>query len=192
MYKGDFVPVGKDQLPHLELSREIVRRFNNLYGEIFPEPKEMLTEVPLLKGLDGKKMSKSLNNTVYLTATEKEIETAVRSAVTDPGRVYRKDPGNPEVCNIYSYYKIFAPEQVKEIEHGCKTAEIGCAQCKKNMMKVLNTIISPIREKKDELINTDQGKEAIRYAIESGRKKAQKISSNTIYKVKEIFHFEVN
>jgi tryptophanyl-tRNA synthetase len=191
LYKGDFVPVGKDQLPHLEISREIVRRFNNLYGNVFPEPKEKLTEVPLLKGLDGKKMSKSLQNTIFLTASEKEIESAVKSAVTDPGRVYRTDPGNPEICNVFSYYQILDPNSVEEIAKECKSAAIGCSQCKKRMMKVLNDFVSPIREKKDDLMNTPQGKAMILDSIEKGRTKAQTVANQTIQEIKEIFHFEV-
>ncbi|MCK5848344.1 MAG: tryptophan--tRNA ligase [Caldisericia bacterium] len=191
LYKGDMVPVGKDQLPHLELSREVVRRFNNLYGNFFPEPQSKLTDVPLLNGLDGKKMSKSLNNTIYLTSSEEEIEKAVKSAITDPGRVYRKDPGTPEVCNIFSYYKIFAPEHVEEIRKECETAGIGCSQCKKRMMGILSGIISPFREKKEELINTKAGKDRIYTSIFEGRKKAQEVASNTINEIKDIFHFEV-
>jgi tryptophanyl-tRNA synthetase len=191
LYKGHFVPVGKDQLPHLELSREIVRRFNHLYGEFFPEPQEKLTEVPLLKGLDGKKMSKSLRNTIFLTATEKEIEIAVKSAITDPGRVYRTDPGKPEICNVFSYYQILDPLSVEEIREGCKSASLGCVQCKKHMMKVLNDFIAPIRDKKNDLMNTPEGRSTIQYSIQNGKAKAQMVAKQTIQEIKELFHFEV-
>ncbi|MDD5091030.1 MAG: tryptophan--tRNA ligase [Candidatus Wallbacteria bacterium] len=148
LYKADTVPIGKDQLPHLELSREIVRRFNYLFQcSIFPEPAEKLTEVPLLLGLDGRKMSKSYNNYILLCEEETALWEKVRNMVTDPARVKKTDPGHPEVCSVFSYHRLFSPQELPQIEQSCRSAGIGCVQCKKNLFERINAFISPIREK---------------------------------------------
>lgn len=191
LYKGDFVPIGKDQLPHLEITREIVRRFNYLYGETFPEPKELLADIPCLSGLDGKKMSKSLGNTIYLTATEEEIENCVKQAVTDPGRVYRQDKGNPEICNVYKYHFLFEPQKQEELSQACKEATIGCAECKKNLKQVLNQFIAPFREKKSSFNASSGIKKQMLDQLRLNQEKAQKIALTVIQEVKSKFHFEV-
>ncbi|MCE5224102.1 tryptophan--tRNA ligase [bacterium] len=191
LYKGDFVPIGKDQLPHLEITREIVRRFNYLYGETFPEPKELLTDIPVLAGLDGKKMSKSLENTIYLTATEEEIDTCVKKAVTDPGRVYRQDKGHPEICNVYKYHALFSPERQEELKGACQEATIGCTECKKNLKLTLNQFITPFREKKDSLITSPETKNRLMEQLRISQHKAQDEALRVITEVKQLFHFEV-
>jgi len=152
IYKADAVPIGEDQLPHLELTREIARRFNNLYSPIFPEPKHILTEEAKLPGIDGRKMSKSYNNAIYLSDDEKTVEQKVLQMKTDPQRIRRTDKGNPEVCIVYSYHKIFTDEETqKSIYQSCKNAEIGCVDCKKILAKNINQFLDPIRNKRQEI-----------------------------------------
>ena len=139
VYKADTVPVGEDQLPHLELSREIARRFNYMYKkEIFPEPQAKLSKIPLLPGVDKRKMSKSYNNDIPIASNKEEIEAKVRMMVTDPGRVKKDDPGNPEVCVVYTYHKIYNPSEVEEIGQSCRQGTIGCVACKEqpNFIKI--------------------------------------------------------
>lgn len=191
LYKGEYVPVGKDQLPHLEITREIVRRFNNLYGNVFPEPKELLTDTPCLSGLDGKKMSKSLGNTIYLTSSEEEIENSVKMAVTDPARVYRKDKGHPEVCNVYKYHILFTPEKGEELNTACREATIGCSECKNQLKNTLNQFLGPFREKKYDLLATSNKKANLLDLLMENQKKAQKEALSVIDEIKHLFHFEV-
>ncbi len=150
LYDADAVPIGEDQKPHLEITREIVRRFHHLFGcEIFKEPKELLSPTPRLLGLDGRKMSKSYNNAIYLSDTPEEVWAKLRGAKTDPQRVKRTDPGDPEVCLIYDYHKAFSDEEtVKKVEEGCKTAGIGCVECKKWCFASIEKVLEPIRERK--------------------------------------------
>ncbi|WP_204305157.1 tryptophan--tRNA ligase [Desulfurobacterium thermolithotrophum] len=187
IYKADVVPVGIDQIPHLELTREIARRFNNLYGRIFPEPRPYLSEAPKLPGLDGRKMSKSYGNCIYLSDSEKEINKKVRSMVTDPARVRKTDPGHPEVCSVFAYHKIFTPsEKVKELEESCRKGEIGCVQCKKELSKILNNFLSPIREKREQYL---QKKGDMIEIFVEGSKKARKIAQETMEEVRKAMNF---
>ena len=152
IYKADAVPVGEDQLPHIELTREIARRFNNLYGEIFPEPKALLTEEAKLLGIDGRKMSKSYNNAIYLSDNRETVEKKVLEMKTDPQRVRKTDPGNPDVCIVFDYHKIFTEEEiVKDIDSKCRKAEIGCVECKKILAEKLNRFLDPIRKRREEI-----------------------------------------
>ena len=150
LYKANIVPVGADQLPHLELTREILRRFHSLYGKkIFPEPEALLTERPKLLGLDNRKMSKSYNNYIAICENPDEIRKKVQTMITDPKRIKLKDKGHPKVCNVFSYYKGFTPkEKVGEVEHWCKNAQKGCAECKKEMAEILIEHLGPYREKR--------------------------------------------
>ena len=149
LYKAGAVPVGEDQLPHLELAREIARRFNSLYGPTFPEPQAKLTTFPMVLGLDGEqKMSKSCNNYIELDASPEETLKRVMTAVTDPARRYRSDPGHPEVCNIYRLHHFFNPGRVEEIAAECRTAGIGCVDCKQLLAQGLNTSLEPFRERR--------------------------------------------
>jgi len=184
LYRAQVVPVGDDQKQHLELSREIARRFNSRFGRTFPEPKTLLGIAPRIKGLDGNtKMSKSLNNYIALTEEEDVLWEKLRTAVTDPARVKRTDPGNPHICNIFSLHRYFSSdEEIDYVEHGCRTAEIGCIECKKTLSKNINTVIAPIREKKKEL---DANPGYVYDVLESGRKKCCALAHETMTDVKE-------
>ncbi len=156
LYKADKVPVGEDQLPHLELTREIARRFNSLYGcAVFPEPGALLTNNPRLPGLDGRKMSKSYGNAVYLSDDDAAVSSKVSSMVTDPARVRRSDKGHPEVCNVFSYYSVFWPEKTPETADSCRNAAVGCTECKKMLAGKICGILSPLRGKRAELLSKD-------------------------------------
>ncbi|HEY3309378.1 MAG TPA: tryptophan--tRNA ligase [Desulfuromonadaceae bacterium] len=152
LYKGTRVPVGQDQLPHLEITREITRRFNYLYGNVFPEPEALLTETPKLLGLDGRKMSKSYNNSIYLSDTAEETTKKVMSMMTDPARVRRTDPGDPDVCVAFNLHRIYVPqEKLEEIIPACRSAAIGCVECKRILADCMNERLAPNRAKREEL-----------------------------------------
>lgn len=149
LYKGDYVPVGEDQVPHVEISREIARRFNNQYGVVFPEPEPLLTNFSRLPGLDGNaKMSKSLNNTILLSDSPDEIKSKIRKAVTDPNKIRKGDPGNPDICLIYSYHKKFNLQETEEIYQNCKSGSLGCADCKLKCTNKISEFFFPLREKR--------------------------------------------
>ncbi len=150
LYKGDLVPVGEDQVPHVEMSREIARRFNSQYGAVFPEPQPKLTSFARLPGLDGmeRKMSKSAGNTILLSDPPEEIKKKMRSAVTDPQKVRKNDPGHPDVCLVFTYHKKFNPENVPEIEAGCTSGALGCVECKGRIADRITETLSPIRERR--------------------------------------------
>ena len=183
IYDADLVPIGEDQKPHLELAREIVRHFHYIYKtEIFKEPKEILTEVARLPGLDGRKMSKSYNNAIYLDETSDEIWQKVRMAKTDPARIKKTDPGHPEVCIVFDYHKAFSSkEEVKEIEEACKNGTIGCVECKKRCAKNIEKIIAPIRDKKASLQNDE-----ILDIIKEGNKKAKSLAEKKMKEVNKV------
>jgi tryptophanyl-tRNA synthetase len=182
LYKAEVVPVGEDQLPHLELAREIVRRFNTLLGPTFPEPVAKMTSFPMVVGLDGKdKMSKSLNNHLEISASPEEITARLKTAVTDPARVYRKDPGHPEVCNIFRFQQYFNPAQVNEIAEKCRTAQIGCVECKMIVAREINKALEPFREKRAELAARP---EYVREVLADGAKRAQVIARQTLNEAK--------
>lgn len=149
IYKAHKVPVGIDQLPHLEITREIARRFNHLYGELFPLPEALLTPAPKLLGIDRRKMSKSYGNAILLADPYEVMKKKVSIMITDPKRVRRQDPGTPEICNVYAYHKIFSPEDVIQWSAvGCRTAAIGCVDCKGAMLKYLSLALAPIQERR--------------------------------------------
>ncbi len=180
--KADIVPVGEDQLPHIEQTREIARHFNSHFAKIFPVPEALMGRTPRLPGLDGKKMSKSLNNAIYLTDDKKIVEKKIKSAVTDPNRVHPNDPGNPYICNIFQYYKAFAPDMEKEIETKCKAGSIGCAECKTQIAKRLNDFLDPIRNKRAIF---EQQTNLVKEILESGNKKVREIAQETIDQAKK-------
>ena len=183
LYKAEVVPVGEDQLPHLELAREITRRFNFRFGDTFPEPRAKLTEVPLVVGLDGKdKMGKSADNSIEIAATPEETLQRVMTAVTDPARQYRKDPGHPEVCNIYSLHKFFSASQLNDIGEQCRTAAIGCVDCKKLLAEHMNSALVPLREKRKELATKPQYIEDV---LSDGAARARVIARETLREAKE-------
>ncbi|NMA02102.1 MAG: tryptophan--tRNA ligase [Clostridia bacterium] len=184
VYKADTVPVGEDQLPHLELSREIARRFNYMYKkEIFPEPQAKLSKIPLLPGVDKRKMSKSYNNDIPIASNKEEIEAKVRMMVTDPGRVKKDDPGNPEVCVVYTYHKIYNPSEVEEIGQSCRQGTIGCVACKKNLSRILIKNLEPIWEKREYYAQRPQLLEEI---LATGNKKASQLAEKTMEEVREV------
>jgi tryptophanyl-tRNA synthetase len=149
LYKADTVPVGVDQAPHLEFTREIVRRFNHHFGDVLVEPQAKHTEFTKVLGLDGKaKMSKSLDNHIEISAEPEEIWQRVRMMVTDPARVYRRDPGHPEVCNVFSLHGFFSTDEVQQIEVDCRSADIGCVDCKKRFARNLSDYFAPFRERR--------------------------------------------
>ena len=148
LYKAHLVPVGEDQLPHVELTREIARKFNKTYADVFIVPNGKVTEFSRLPGLDGNKMSKSLGNTILLSDIPEKIERKVRRAVTDPQKIRRGDAGRPEVCNIFVYHRKFNPGQLDEVETSCKSGELGCVDCKKNLAGKLAAYFEPFREKR--------------------------------------------
>ena len=183
LYKGEIVPVGEDQLPHLELAREIVRRFNSIYGFVFPEPQAKLTSFPLILGLDGiQKMSKSYNNYIEIAASPQEILERVMIAFTDPARRYRSDPGHPDMCNIFCLQKFFTPTRVEEIASECRRAGIGCVECKKMLAESIGSTLEPFREKRAILASKPN---YITEVLAEGANRAEAIAKETIKEVKE-------
>jgi len=187
MYKADIVPIGEDQLAHLEIAREIVRRFNTTYKKVFPEPQPKLTSSPKLLGLDGKKMSKSLDNSVLLSDDSETILNKVRMMVTDPARIYLKDKGHPEVCNVFTYRKIFAPGTTEEVENACRNAKIGCTECKNKLASYVSSYLKPIQDKRKEF---EGHPDRIWEMLSSGTKKAEKIAGQTIMEVREAMNIQ--
>lgn len=185
MYKANGVPVGEDQAPHVELTREIARRFNHIYKkDIFPEPATLLAPTSRILGLDRRKMSKSYNNSIYLTDTDKEIFSGVSKMVTDPQRARKSDPGDPDICNVYTFHKIYSPdEMVRQINEECRKGEIGCVDCKKKMAENLVKALLPIREKRNEL---DSDPDMVKEILEKGNKKAKSLAGETMAEVKAV------
>jgi tryptophanyl-tRNA synthetase len=183
IYKARYVPVGIDQVPHLEISREIARRFNNLYKEIFPEPEALLTEFPKVVGIDGRKMSKSYDNAIYLSDEPKTVEQKIRTMVTDPARVKKTDKGDPELSPVYQLHKIFSSkEEQEEVAGGCRTAGIGCIDCKKILIKNVFKVMEPIWTKRNELRNNP---DLLNDVADRGTAKAKKVAEETMRFVRE-------
>ena len=183
LYKGEIVPVGEDQLPHLELAREIVRRFNSAYGTVFPEPQAKLTSSPSVLGLDGvQKMSKSYNNHVDIGASPREILERVMAAVTDPARRYRSDPGHPDICNVFRLHQFFSPTRVDEIALECRRAGIGCVDCKKLLAQNIASALEPFREKRAILASK---RNYVAEVLAEGDNRAEAIARETMREVKE-------
>jgi len=182
LYKPDIVPVGKDQLPHLELTREIGRRFNNLYSPVFPEPKEHLTRFPKVMGTDGRKMSKSYGNTINLSDTEPVVRQKLKTMVTDPARVRRTDKGNPDVCPVFDFHKIYSSSNVvKQVDQDCRTAAIGCIDCKRQVADAMVERYQPMWDKRATII---QHPEQTQEIVEEGRKRASRVAQETMQEVK--------
>lgn len=187
IYLGNLVPVGADQVAHLELTREIIRRFNHLYKGKLPEPKHLLTEVPLLPGLDGRKMSKSYGNTLLLTEDEKTLKKKVNSMVTDSRRALRENPGVPEDCTVYHFHKLYSTEEdIKWVVWGCTTAGIGCGECKAKLCANIEEKTKIPREKKKELLNKPERLDSI---ISAGCEKARKEAKKNISVIKAWMKF---
>ena len=176
------VPVGKDQLPHIELTREIATTFNRLFGRVFPIPEAIVGDTPTLPGLDGQKMSKSRNNAIFLSDSPKVVEEKVMRAITDPQKIRLDDEGHPEICNIYRYNQAFFQKEAQRIKPLCEAGKIGCVQCKKELAKRLNDFLEPIREKR---ASFEKKPNLIKEILEEGRIKTQKRASETLSLVKE-------
>ena len=184
IYRAKHVPVGIDQIPHLEISREIARRFNHLYKEVFPEPEGLLTEFPKVPGLDGRKMSKSYDNAVYLSDPPEIVEQKIRTMMTDPARKKRTDKGDPELSPVYQLHKIFSSkEELAEVAEGCRTAGIGCIDCKKVLIKNLFVYLEPIWKKRSELINHP---DLLLEIAKKGSEKAGREAEETMTMVREV------
>ncbi len=184
LYKPDFVPVGKDQLPHLELTRELARRFNDIYKtQVFPEPKEHLTKFPKVMGTDGRKMSKSYGNTINLSDTEPVVRQKLKTMVTDPARVRRNDPGNPDICPVYDFHKIYSPQAVQEqINKDCRTATIGCIDCKKLVADRIVERLTPVWDARGRLSNDPAYLNDI---MTEGSNRASEVAKATLHDVNE-------
>jgi tryptophanyl-tRNA synthetase len=182
IYKANKVPVGVDQAPHVELTREIVRRFNQLYRPVFPEPQEHLTKFPKVPGTDGRKMSKSYGNAVFLSDSPQEIDAKISRMMTDPARVRRTDPGEPEKCPAFQLHKIYCtPEEIDHVTKGCRTATIGCLECKKVMIRHVIEQLGPVRERRAAFEKEPHKVEDI---LASGHRVARQKAAETIDEVR--------
>jgi tryptophanyl-tRNA synthetase len=182
MYKADGVPVGMDQVPHVEITREIARRFNFLYGNVFPEPEAILTKTPKILGTDRRKMSKSYHNAIYLSDPPDVIATKVAGMITDPQRARKSDPGNPEVCNVFEFHKVYSDkETVDRIDRECRKAQIGCVECKQIMAQYLIKALEPIRRQR---AHYEARPDLVADIIASGCKKATAVSDQTMAEVR--------
>jgi tryptophanyl-tRNA synthetase len=178
VYRAAFVPVGEDQASHLEFSREVVRRFNNFYGPVFPEPQPLFTATPKVPGLDGRKMSKSYGNTIGLTWSPDEIRAAVMTMFTDPNRVRRSDPGNPDICNLFQFHKLFSDDEtIARVDHECRTAQIGCVQDKKLLSEIIIEKLAPIRARREEI---DRNPAIVWDTLREGNRKARERAAETM------------
>jgi tryptophanyl-tRNA synthetase len=184
LYKSEIVPVGEDQVPHIEFARELARRFNATFGETFPEPVEVLSRGARIAGLDGvSKMSKSLDNCIYLDDTDEELTKKLSTAVTDPARKRRTDPGNPEACNIYSYHQVLSsPDEINSCAEGCRTAGIGCLDCKRIVIRHVQEMVGPIRDRRAELLARPDDVMAI---LLDGAERARAIAQATMAEVRQ-------
>lgn len=183
LYKGDAVPVGEDQVPHVEITREIARKFNSQYGFVFNEPEALLTKFSRLIGLDGNsKMSKSLNNSIFLSDEPDDVISKLRKAKTDPLKVRKNDPGRPEICLVFSYHKKFNPTELLEIESGCRSGELGCVDCKLKCSTKINEFLKPIIQVRKTYENNVQ---QVIDIIHDGERKAKKIAEETMQEVRE-------
>lgn len=182
IYKAQGVPVGIDQAPHIEITREIARRFNHLYGNVFPEPATILTKMAKILGTDRRKMSKSYHNAIYLSDPPEAIMETVSKMITDPQRARRSDPGNPDICNVFAFHKLYSDKStISTINEECRSAKIGCVECKKIMAENLINALAPIREKN--LYFTDHP-EIVDDIIAAGEKKAGHVAKNTLEEVR--------
>ena len=182
IYKADAVPVGEDQAPHIELTREVVRRFNNLYGEVFPEPKTLLTPVPRIPGTDGRKMSKSYGNAVYLKDAPEVVREKIRPMVTDPARKRRTDPGTPEICPVFDLHKAFSPPDTQAwAAEGCRTAGIGCLDCKGRLIDHLLHRLEEIHERRPQFASRPDD---VWHILEEGSKRARETARATLEEVR--------
>ncbi|WP_411501606.1 tryptophan--tRNA ligase [Brevibacillus centrosporus] len=181
--KATLVPVGEDQVPHIEQTRKIVRRFNQLYKPVLVEPKPLVGDVPRLVGLDGNhKMSKSLGNAIYLDSTREEVSEKIKKATTDPARIHKTDPGHPEICPVYAYHQVFRKDGSDEIYESCKKGQIGCMECKRSISQSVNDLLEPMRERRS-LYKNDPKK--VDEMLMSGTEKARQVAKETMQEIRE-------
>jgi tryptophanyl-tRNA synthetase len=181
LYKGDVVPVGEDQVPHVEITREIARKFNDQYGKVFPEPEAKLTKFARLPGLDGNmKMSKSAGNTILLSESPDDIKAKLKKAVTDPLKVRKGDPGRPEVCLVYTYHQKFNPTEVPEIATGCRSGALGCVDCKMKVAGAISNYLAPFRDKRTYF---ESHPKEVTDILHAGEAKAQAVAVETMTEV---------
>jgi tryptophanyl-tRNA synthetase len=182
MYKAQYVPVGEDQVAHVELTREVARRFNGFYGQVFPEPRALLTPTPKLPGTDGRKMSKSYNNAIFLGDAPEVVSGKLATMITDPARKRRTDPGNPDVCPVFDLHKVFSSsETIDRVNRECRTAEIGCVDCKKLMAGHLNNALAPIQQRRRPY---EQNPQRVWDILEAGTAKARRVAQATMAEVR--------
>jgi tryptophanyl-tRNA synthetase len=182
-FDGAVVPVGEDQLPVLEQTREIVRKFNSIYGETLIEPTALMDKNPRIKGLDGdEKMGKSLGNAIYLSDSREEVDKKIMKAVTDPGRVKKDDPGNPDICVVYYYHNLINPEHAKIVREECKTGKRGCVACKKELVENMMNFLKPIQERRKYY---EERPELVDSIIREGNKKAEMKAEEVLKRVKK-------
>jgi tryptophanyl-tRNA synthetase len=184
LYKGEVVPVGEDQVPHVEITREVARKFNLQYGIVFPEPEPMLTKFARLPGLDGQaKMSKSLDNTILLSDGPDNVKAKLRKAVTDPQKIRKGDPGRPEICIVFTYHQKFnEPDNVKEIENNCRSGALGCVECKLKCSEKINQILAPIIEKRKYY---ESNLKLVEEILMDGEERGRKVARVTMNEVRE-------
>ena len=179
--RGERVPVGQDQLPHLELSREIIRRFNHFYGPVLLEPEPLLSQTPYVPGTDGRKMSKSYNNSILLADSEAETITKVKTMFTDPEKIHKTDPGHPETCPVFFFHRVFNNSASEDIAVRCRTGRLGCVEDKADMVKHLNAALAPIRERRREIAASPKLVEEV---LREGTRRAQAVAADTLASVK--------
>jgi tryptophanyl-tRNA synthetase len=183
VYRSNLVPVGEDQASHLEICREIVRRFNGLYGNVFPEPRALYTPTPKVNGIDGRKMSKSYGNTIGITEDADSVRDKVMAMVTDPARARRQDPGKPENCNLFPFHELFSPPaEVKVVDEECRTAARGCVDCKKHLTGNMNAALEPFRRKRAALLADSS--DVVRQVLRAGDAQARAVAEETMEKVR--------
>jgi tryptophanyl-tRNA synthetase len=182
IYKATKVPVGEDQVAHVEMAREIARRFNSHFGNVLVEPGELLTPTPRLLGIDGKKMSKSLQNCIYLADDPNEIETKVKKMITDPDKIRKNDPGNPDICSVFEYHRVFDRDGLQEVKSGCTSGDLGCVDHKVDLARKISTRLKPISEKRTELASDI---ERIREILMDGAQAASRVTGQTVSEVRQ-------
>jgi len=182
LYQATTIPVGEDQVPHIELAREIARRFNHFYGETFAIPQAKLTKFAVLPGIDGRKMSKSYDNYIPMSACGEEITAKVKMMITDPQRVRKNDPGNPEICPVYTFQRLFNGEEMEEIASNCRDGSIGCRDCKERLSQCLTKFLAPIRQKREEL---EGNPEVVERVLQEGAQKAREVAEKNLQAIKK-------
>jgi tryptophanyl-tRNA synthetase len=188
VYRAHAVPVGEDQAPHIEMTREVARRFNYLYSPLFPEPATILNQVKLLPGIDGRKMSKSYGNTIEMSDEPEEVRRKVRMMITDPGRIRKNDPGNPDVCTVYAFHGIFNPAESIQVAETCRRGEVGCVQCKAELAEKLVSFLAPVYERRQRIAGD---RDYLREILAAGAVRAREKALETMEAVRGVMHLKL-